>query len=217
MSIDLASKIRKLRQSRGLNQADFGALFDVTQSTVTRWENGAVPAGDKLAQIAALAGVDLSDLIGADFEAAPPLNKLWVKGEVQAGVWKEAWEWEPDDWQPYQGGAHVETSADRRFGLVVVGESMNEVYPPGTILDCVHLIGGLEDIRDKQNVIVVRKKFTDGCEATVKQFRHLDGKFWLVPRSNHPAFQTAIEIGNEDPDIEETVVIAVVRGSYKPE
>lgn len=217
MSNDLASRIRRLRQSRGLNQADFGAHFGVTQSTVTRWESGAVPAGDKLTLLAAFAGVELSEFVGADFETAPPSNRLWVKGEVQAGVWKDAWQWEPDDWQPYQGGAHVDAPQDRRFGLVVVGESMNEVYPPGTILDCVHLIGGLSDIRDKQNVIVIRKKYADGCEATVKQFRVIDGKFWLVPRSSHPAFQAAIEIGNEDPDIEETVVIAIVRGSYKPE
>jgi phage repressor protein C with HTH and peptisase S24 domain len=140
-----------------------------------------------------------------------------VKGEVQAGVWKEAWQWEPDDWQPYQGGSHIDAQADRRFGLVVVGESMNEVYPPGTILDCVHIIGGMEQVRDEQHVIVIRKKFADGCEATVKQFRRMDGKAWLVPRSTHPAFQTPIEMGNEGPDIEETVVIAVVRGSYKPE
>lgn len=217
MSSDLATKIRNLRVAKGLNQAEFAALFDVSQSTVTRWETGSIPNGDKLAMLAKTAGVELSEFIGADFEAAPSSKQLWVKGEVQAGVWKEAWQWEPDEWQPYQGGSHIDAPEDRRFGLVVIGESMNEIYPPGTILDCVHLIGGLENIRDEQNVIVIRKKFTDGCEATVKQFRKIDGRCWLMPRSNHPAFQTSIEIGNEDPEIEETVVIAVVRGSYKPE
>lgn len=177
-----------------------------------------MPEPPELAQLAKMANQSLEEFIGADFEASNPQPTLMVKGDVQAGVWRSAWEWDEEDWQPYTGGAHIDAPLDRRFGLIVRGESMNEVYPPGTILDCVHTIGsGIEDIQDRQRVIVIRKRFDDGLEATVKEFRREGSRAWLVPRSTSPAFQAPIEFGSEEDGIEETVIIAVVKGSYRPE
>lgn len=217
MSLSLAQKIQALRRSMRLNQVEFGEKFGVTQGTVSRWEKGSIPQGTELAALANAAGVTLQEFLNADFEEAKQGIYPMLKGEVAAGVWRDAWQWEPDEWLAYPGGAHIDAPPDRRFGLRVIGESMNEVYPPGTILDCVHMIGGDEPLRDGQNVIVVRKRYGDGCETTVKQYRLVDGKAWLIPRSNHPAFQKPIDLENEDDDIEETRVIAIVKGSYRPE
>lgn len=71
----------------------------------------------------------------ADTVALGP--RLFVKGEVAAGVWKEAWEFEADEWEVFTGRADVGAPLQKRFGLRVSGESMNEIYPIGSIVECV--------------------------------------------------------------------------------
>lgn len=216
---DLSSRIHRIRRDLGLNQADFGERLGVNQATVSRWEKGSVPDGVTLHRIAELAGKDVKALTSADIEAGQGGPALYIKGEVAAGIWRDAWEWEREDWRPYQGGSHFDAPLSARFGLRVVGESMNEVYPDGTVLDCVSCIhAGIEQFESGQRVIVIRKRFHGEVEATVKEYRVTDTGAWLVPRSSNPAFQQPISMdGAHDPDIEETRIVAVVKGSYRPE
>jgi hypothetical protein len=66
--------------------------------------------------------------------------------------------------------------------------------------------------------VVVRRRFDGEFEATVKEYVvDASGKEWLVPRSHNPAFQMPIAIGTEEDGIEETVIMAIVRGAYLPE
>lgn len=216
---DLSTKIRAIRRTLGMNQAEFGKALGVNQATVSRWESGSIPDVVAMGRIAELAGIELSSLTGADFEAGRGGPRLFVKGEVAAGVWREALEWDRADWQPYQGGSHIEAPLEARFGLVVVGESMNEVYPPGTVLDCVSCIhAGIDRVQSGQRVIVVRKRADGDVEATVKEYLETDDGAWLVPKSTNPAFQAPIPMddGKED-GIVETAIVAIVKGSYRPE
>lgn len=219
MSADMSSRIGAVRRRLGMNQAAFGKALGVNQGTVSRWESGSIPDPVMLAKIAKFAGEDISFFIGTDFRVSEDTGpQLYLKGEVAAGVWRDAWQWEPEDWMPFQGGSHVEAPLDARFGLIVVGESMNEVYPPGTRLDCVSCIhAGITDVRSGQRVIVIRRNFHGEVEATVKEYQKTPEGEWLVPRSRNPAFQQPIPMHDGSPDIEETVIIAVVRGAYLPE
>lgn len=176
-----------------------------------------MPDPEALIGLADLAGMSLQEFIDADHNVASLGPLLQIKGEVQAGVWAENWQWEPDDFKTYTGGAHVTAPTDRRFGLVVVGESMNEPYPPGTILDCVSIIGWSDEIESGKRVIAVRKSTSGEYETTVKEYRRADGKHWLIPRSTNPAFQTPIDMENPGADIEEVQIVALVCGSYRPE
>lgn len=215
---DMSTRIRKARQALSMNQAAFAKALGVNQSTVSRWESGATPDGADIAKIAALTGIDMAALVSADFSAAQHGPSLFVKGNVAAGVWKEAVEWDRGDWIAYQGGSHINAPISARFGLRVSGESMNEVYPDGTVLDCVSVIhAGIDEIKSGQRVIVVRKRVTGEVEATVKEYQETEDGIWLVPKSRNPAFQQPIPITGDDPEIEETRIIAVVRGSYRPE
>lgn len=216
---ELSSRISKVRRALGLNQADFGKRLGVNQATVSRWEKGSIPDGLTLTKIAELSGLDVKSLTLADYEASQGGPSLFIKGEVAAGVWRDAWEWERDDWQPFQGGSHIDAPISARFGLRVVGESMNEVYPSGTILDCVSCIhAGIEQFKSGQRVIVVRKHVHGEVEATVKEYLETADGTWLVPRSSNPAFQKPIPLDRpDDPEIVETRIVAVVKGSYRPE
>lgn len=216
---DLSKRIRQGRKKLGLNQAEFGARLNVNQTTVSRWESGAVPDVIMLAKVADLIGVDLAALAYADLEAGKAGPQLFIKGEVAAGVWREAVEWDRECWEPYQGGSHFDVSPDLRFGLRVAGDSMNQVYPPGTILDCVATtMRAADEYQTGQRVIVVRKRVDGEFEATVKEFyRDGDEEIWLVPRSSNPAFQQPIRLRDGGPDIEATWIMAIVKGSYRPE
>lgn len=221
MAQSVAMKVRRMRQAMQKTQAEFGELFDppVSQGTVSRWEKTSIPEGPALAQLADMAGESVSEFLGGPgSKIVPTADRMFmVKGRVKAGVWEEAWQWEEEQWFPYIGGLHVDVPDDRRFGLQVEGDSMDQKYPHGTILDCVtiHELGAPHSGR---NVVVIRKRFDGSVEATVKEFVIApDGKQWLVPRSNNPAFQTPIALGEEDPGIEEVSVLALVVGSYRPE
>lgn len=220
MGRQLATKIATLRRTLGQNQAEFGERFGVSQGSVSRWEKGSIPDPTIIAQLADLAREDVRSFLGGAPQDSSFVNlgqRLMVKGSVAAGVWREAYEWPEDEWFSYTGGSHVSAPAERRFGLRVEGESMNEIYPPGTVLDCVS-IWDMEMPASGRNVVVVRERLDGAVEATVKQF-YLDptGKAWLLPKSTNPAFQTPIALDEPQSDIAETRIIAIVVGSYRPE
>lgn len=121
------------------------------------------------------------------------LTRVPVIGAVEAGAWREALEYLPDDDQPF-----VDVPPDprypssRRFALQVRGPSMNLVYPEGShviVIPAMDLGEGWT-AQDGQRVIVQRVNDTGECEATVKEFKiDGDGAAWLWPRSSHPEFQ----------------------------
>jgi SOS-response transcriptional repressor LexA len=131
-------------------------------------------------------------LYGKNGTMAQPVElgpRLFVKGEVAAGLWKEAWEVPEDEWAMFTGRADVRAPLQKRFGLRVIGESMNEVYPPGTIIECVQYEQD-EPIESGRRVVVLRTKLDGTVEATVKELvRSPEGIEWLVPRSTNPAYQ----------------------------
>lgn len=143
--------------------------------------------------------------------------RLFVKGDVAAGVWKEAWEIDPDEWEVFTGRADVKAPLQKRFGLRVVGNSMDYVYPPGTILECLEYAGD-EVIPSGKRVIAIRERVDGSVEATVKELvRDEHGVEWLVPRSSNPAYQAVRGDRPDDPEIVKVKIVALVVGSYRPE
>lgn len=202
-----------------MNQTEFGELLGVTQASVSRWEKGSMPDPPLLARLAEMAGEDVRQFLGgeSDVSFVHLPNRYMVKGTVAAGVWVEAFEWPEEQWEPYTGGSHVRADAGRRFGLRVEGDSMNEVYPHGTILDCVSTLDGAK-AHSGQRVVVVRKRSDDTLEATVKEYViDAAGKEWLVPRSTNPAFQSPFAMDEPGEGIVDVSIIGLVIGSYRPE
>lgn len=83
MNAPLAEKIKTIRTSMGLDQAPFGELLGASQSTVARWERGALPKAAILQRIAELANTSVESLLGMD-EALP--DSIPVVGYVGAGA-----------------------------------------------------------------------------------------------------------------------------------
>lgn len=220
MLSDLARKINLLRRSLGLKQGPFAERLGVTQATVSRWESGkSDPEYEHLVKLAEMANLPVQEFLESpdDPVVRLPGTPVVVLGSVAAGVWRQAWEWPEEDRFVFHGGLHVDVQGEGRFGLRVDGESMNLVYPAGTILDCIATYGS-RDVNPGQRVVVVRRRVCGDVEATVKEYtRDSSGAEWLLPRSTHPDFQAPISVGNADPDIEEIAIIGIVVGSYRPE
>lgn len=142
---------------------------------------------------------------------------LFVVGEVAAGVFIEAWRKPVDEWEAFTGRPDFGAPANERFGLRVMGDSMNELYPPGTVLECVNYYGH-EPIENGKRVIVQRTKVDGSVEATVKEYvRADDGIEWLVPRSTNPIHRA---FRGDKPDavgISKVEIIALVVSSIRPE
>lgn len=166
-------------------------------------------------RLAVALGVSVSDLLASDIDAVPVGPQLFVKGKVAAGQWVEAWEWPEDDWQILTGRSDVTADMNHRFFLRVAGDSMNLVYPEGTFIECVSVFGRAEILPGKR-VVVVRRRFDQRIEATVKELVEMNGEQWLAPRSSNPAHQ-AFKLDEPDPEIEEATIIAVVVSSVRPE
>lgn len=143
--------------------------------------------------------------------------QLAIQGAVAAGVWRERAEYPEEAWETFTGAAAITAPAAQRFGLRVEGDSMDLLYPPGTILECVRYWGD-EQIPNGKRVIVCRTNEDDTVETTVKEYMEdRDGVIWLVPRSSNPAFQAPFRCDEPGPGVVDIRVTALVVASLRIE
>lgn len=208
-------RLSEIRKRKGMTQGALAERLGVEQPTVQRWESGKrEPSFEQLFALAHALDVEPSTLLDASI--AEPLGpRLFVKGEVAAGVWRAAVELPEAEWQTFTGRADVTAKTEHRFGLRVVGDSMDLIYPHGTIVECVSLFGTAEATPGKR-VVVVRTNDNMECEATVKELVEREDGLWLVPRSTNPA-HIPIHLNGPQPGIIETRIAAVVVASVRPE
>lgn len=216
-------RLKQARQKAGYSSAAMAAeAMGVSPATYAQHENGirGYPAtkAERYGRFFRVAPEWL--LYGRQKGDPEPVQlgpRLFVKGEVAAGVWKEAWEFVEDEWEYFTGRADIKAPARERFGLRVAGDSMNEVYPPGSIVECVHYHGD-DPIPSGRRVVVQRERVDGTMETTVKELvRTDDGTEWLRPRSTNPAFLPFRGDEPDAPDIVRVEIIALVVGSYRPE
>lgn len=215
----IGSRVKELRRSLGLTQAQFGKRIGVDQATVSNWErNKQMPEGEALLAIAKLSKKPVEEFLG-NVELRPTkVEDVAVIGRVQAGEWIEAWEYPPEDQFEISVPPHRNYQGLKRFGLEVVGPSMNQVYPEGTVILCVRIEDLGREPNDKERVVVERKRSDGLVEVTVKEWLRdsKTGVVWLWPRSDDPQFTQPfrLPVPEDGNGIEEIKVIAVVAGRY---
>jgi hypothetical protein len=159
-------------------------------------------------------GRDISDfIVGTGGITAAATEEVVVVGAVEAGAWREQQQWDDDR----RFSVHVPPSpfpGAVRFGLQVVGHSMNLVFLPGTVLDCIR-IPDSEGIYPKHgDIVVVQRCRGELYETTCKRLEGLpDGTFQLRAESNRPEFSEPIYLGKPDNGHfadEETSIIGIV-------
>lgn len=215
MPMGYLDQLKALRKRKGFTQGELAERLGVEQPTVQRWEAGKrEPSLGQLIELANALDVEPSALIDPEI-AAPIGPRLFVKGEVAAGIWKSAVEKPRDEWESFSGRADVIAKPGHRFGLRIIGDSMNEIYPHGTIVECVSVFGHAEPAPGRR-VVVIRTNESGEVEATVKELVEQEGELWLVPRSTNPA-HLPFKIDDPEPGIREVRIAAVVVASVRPE
>lgn len=216
---EMRVRLREFRERLGLSQEDISDRSGYSVSQISRWEAGAsnIPS-ERLPILAAAYEIRIADIFEEDDSPFEPLGpKLYVKGPAAAGQWATVWQEPQSEWKTFTGRADVNTPIRDRYGVRIEGDSMNQVYPHGTIVECVAFYGGAE-IENGRRVLVQRRRNGDEYEVTVKEYyRDGDGVEWLVPRSNNPAFQSPIRADQQEADIDQVQIIGIVVGSYRPE
>ena len=217
--MSLGRRIYQLRRSLGMDQKAFARALGTTQGTISRWESdGQEPKGDALLKIAKLGNVTLDTFLGTSPGGSVDLLEVVVMGDVQAGLSRETYQWPDDERFSVAAPPDPRYPGLPRFGLVIRGPSMNDLYPDGTVVICIKTLDLSRGALPGEKAIVCRR---DGplVEATCKEIRTLpDGSVWAWPRSNHPDFQEPWKIVNnghdDDPDV---WIDAIVVGSYRLE
>lgn len=211
------NNLRQIRKRAGLTQADIAERLGKSVPQISRWESGKdnIPSS-RLTDLARAYGAEIGAIFGSQGSLQEAGPRLFVKGEVAAGIFQEAWELPQDDWETYTGLV-LDSPPGSRFGLRVKGNSMNLLYPPGTILDCV-LYTGDKLVEDGKRVIVLRHRTDGRVEATVKELiRDQDGHEWLVPRSTDPKYKSIRADQPDADDVSSIEIVAVVVASIRAE
>jgi len=220
-----SERLKSARAKAGFDSAaDAARAFGWTESAYRHHENGTRGFGPDAAKRYGRAfKVKPGWLLGLEnIDSSPPAepsaeDTIVVNGSVEAGAWRSSEHWNDErafviDKMPSP------VPGARRFGLKVVGYSMDDFYEPDTILDCVSIYDGGAKPQSGDHVIVECIRDDGLRELTVKEYREDDGKFWLVPRSSKPEF-VPLEYPGPDGSHEGESgihVIAFVMASYPP-
>lgn len=144
----------------------------------------------------------------------PATGRIPILGTVEAGVWREAQNWEQLaededlDTIPIAVPGYDQATL---FALQVRGPSMDLHYPDGRFV--VAAPPAEVGVRDGDHVIVRRNR-SGLTETTVKEIHHEDGRIALWPRSTDPAHQQPFYIVGQDGDQDAPEVIGVVVADF---
>lgn len=219
----MENRIQELRKQRGWTQAFLAEKLGTTAQQVGHLESGRRQLRPYwLNRFAAAFGIHPSEVL---YDNVPPdvlsLQPVEVIGEVAAGMFRESLEWDEDERFFISLPPDPRYPGIRTFGVRVSGPSMNELFPEGSILNCIQLYDVDREPHHGERVIVRRRNDHDGWEFTCKELRiEKDGSHWLWPRSNHPTFQSPWRLASAADDnagADELQIIALVIGSYRPE
>lgn len=199
-------------------QASEGKNPDLVRDLLSRGQDRKVSI-ETAAGLAKALGRDLGEFIQGEALTPGGPPRIKVMGEVEAGAWRENGEWDAD--QIFE--IEVTPSpfgATGRFGLRVVGYSMNELFLPGTILDCFQVYGADGLVPEPGDIVIVQRCRGDLIETTCKRLERLsDGSYQLRAESTRPEFQEPIAIGKPDGDYfgdDEIRIIGIVNAAVTP-
>lgn len=202
----LLARIDEGRRAKGnLSERKACMLAGVGLKTISHIrKRGHAPKSDSLAKLAPVLGFPPEYLLDAAPKEPPRgrirMFRLFVRGAVQAGIWREEIDWNGEDWYSLTVPHNDDRFPDvERFGLEVRGDSMDLVYPEGTILLVVRFGDIARHPEPGEKVIVLRRSLEmEGYEATLKEYQiDAQGRHILWPRSTNPEFQTPYILGSK--------------------
>lgn len=215
----LFKRLADARDAAGLTQQQAADFLGINRDRYSKYEGRSVIPVDFAVRIAERLGKPFEYFVRVDpvneiFPTSPHTDispfagtrPVMAVGAVQAGMFREALEWEPDRQERLAIPVDIPYSDKPLKALKVVGPSMNMWYPDGSyvvLVPTIHLPGGWLPATG-QHVIAQRRNEWGEFEATIKEIAYDGNDILLWPRSDHPDFQkpwreTAPKLlGNDD-------------------
>lgn len=205
--------LRRALDHSGLNATQLARRAGLSPSTLTRPLNNPdfkfTSKQATLDKIARAAGLNES-IVAPEVTTFSDLRMVPIVGQVQAGAWAEITGDVvvvgeiPIALPDYEG---VELAA-----LRVVGNSMDEFYPDGTLVVYAKAMDTSIHVGDH---VVARRHKAGFVETTLKELVIEDGEIVLLPRSSDPTIQPIRFKPDRDPAQDEGVeIIGVVVATY---
>lgn len=226
----LGSRASARRDYLKLTQTDVANFCGVTQQAIQKMEDGEVLRPRYMDELAEILKVNKIWLKTGKGDMLPPsfvdnqylqLSGINVIGEVEAGIWREAVQWDESEIFQIPYGVN-EKYHNKAYGLRIRGDSMNLAYPEDTIVIVVSIYDYDGEIATGKRVIVERCLKNGVCEATAKELEIINGHAKLWPRSTNQKYQDPIDISwpYETPQeigLETVIIKGVIIGSYRSE
>lgn len=189
------NKLAEMRKRAGLTQQQLAEKIGVTQQTIWYYENDKreMKSGVLISMSQAL-GCTVADLLGISsdrgiLDAVPTQTKLLpVFGRIAAGTAREVLS-QSD--MTHETPGELLKSHPESFWLIVSGNSMNRMFPDGSLV----LIDPAEEVRNGDVAAI----FVNGDDATIKRVYFENTAIRLHPESYDPEYRDRV-INSDDPD-----------------
>lgn len=185
----------------GKKKSDLAAAIGRSPQVVTEIINNRRPIKQpEIARMADFLEVDASVFTRSNVEEMKSkFVEVQIKGVVQAGDWSQHDQW--DEWETIWTTPVDEYPRIALHACRVVGDSMDKVYPEGTILIWVNILETQEVPVSGRRYIVKQERY-DGLEheLTVKTYIENERGKWLVAESTNPEWQRTIKWANGETD-----------------
>lgn len=207
--------LRSFMRERDLKVARWAKSAAVSANSLYNFLNGHSDDLDPrtYAKLARAAEVPVWRLTGDQPEPPSPTS-IWVVGQVEAGAFREAVEWDQSSWYS------IDVPVPVRFrrlakALEMRGQSMNLEYPEGAIVIWVDMLDARPPVHGDH--VIAYSYAKDGTiEATVKELRVEHGRRWLWPRSTSPEHQSPVNVDDPGEGVDRIEIKGLVLGGYKP-
>lgn len=209
--------LRELREAANLNLADIAHHVGVSISTVSRWETAKYAVSPKaINRLAKVLNTSAEVVLQGPLSGVPGIVE--VVGMVQAGIWRDALEWDAGARYSVSMPPNVPYKTAPKFGLEVRGASMDRHYPEGSVVFCVPAKHMGRPLRNGDHVVTQRTARDGSVEATIKEIRiDPQGKVWLWPRSHDPEYQTPARLYDDGTSSIEVTALVIGHSSWRPQ
>ena len=217
-SDEIRDWLKDTMRDLGLSGAGWAAKAGVASTTVNR----ALKPGHKftlsvttLRKLAA--AVDRPLPLGVGARIVLPSLGMPVRYRVQAGSWEDVETLDQTGLDARYGYSPLTSNPkypkEAQWAELVVGDSVNKIYPDGSWLHVVdYEVAGIK-LRAGMLVVVERRK-PHQVQRTVKELHGRPGAWRLVGVSTDKRWNSPLELSCHDPDHEIVEIVGVVIGGY---
>lgn len=206
----IGSKIKELRESRGMNQDQLADLLNTTKQAVSRYERGDRQANqDILFELSKIFKVGVDEFFPQDeadafIVAESATDYRYIPQPISAGLPTSVEGSQQLPTLSIPDSVMGKYAGQRNIRMMRVnGDSMNKVIPDGSLIAVKKM--PLDNIKDGDIVV-----YCDNYEYAVKRMYRTDGKLIFRPDSHNPTFTDYITDADEQLDIVGKVVIYIV-------